>query len=189
MRNTPPNTLRRSILALVLAAGGAVPLHASAAGPELLNVSYDVARELYKEINPAFIASYKQQSGQTVEVKQSHGGSSKQARAVADGLAASVVTMNQANDIDMLADRGLVAKDWAKKFPNNAAPYYSTMVFLVRKGNPKQVRDWQDLARPGVAVIIPNPKTAGNGRYTYLGAWGSVIKKGGNEAAARDLVS
>lgn len=189
MRITPPNTLRRSILALVLAAGSAVPLHASAAGPELLNVSYDVARELYKEINPAFIASYKQQTGQTAEVKQSHGGSSKQARAVADGLAASVVTMNQANDIDMLADRGLVAKDWAKKFPNNAAPYYSTMVFLVRKGNPKQVRDWQDLARPGVAVIIPNPKTAGNGRYTYLGAWGSVIKKGGNEAAARNLVS
>ena len=189
MRNTNPNTLRRSILALVLAAGGAVPLYASAAEPELLNVSYDVARELYKEINPAFIASYKQQSGQTVEIKQSHGGSSKQARAVADGLEASVVTMNQANDIDMLADRGLVAKDWAKKFPNNAAPYYSTMVFLVRKGNPKQVRDWQDLARPGVAVIIPNPKTAGNGRYTYLGAWGSVIKKGGNETQARDLVS
>ncbi|MEW7847815.1 sulfate ABC transporter substrate-binding protein [Massilia aurea] len=189
MRITPPNTLRRSILALVLAAGSAMPLHASAAETELLNVSYDVARELYKEINPAFIASYKQQSGQTVEIKQSHGGSSKQARAVADGLAASVVTMNQANDIDMLADRGLVAKDWAKKFPNNAAPYYSTMVFLVRKGNPKQVRDWQDLARSGVAVIIPNPKTAGNGRYTYLAAWGSVIKKGGNEAAARDLVS
>lgn len=189
MRTTTPNTLRRSILALVLAAGAAVPLHASAAENELLNVSYDVARELYKEINPAFIASYKQQSGQTLEIKQSHGGSSKQARAVADGLEASVVTMNQANDIDMLADRGLVAKDWAKKFPNNAAPYYSTMVFLVRKGNPKQVRDWQDLARSGVAVIIPNPKTAGNGRYTYLAAWGSVIKKGGNDAQARDLVA
>ena len=108
---------------------------------------------------------------------------------MADGLAASVVTMNQANDIDMLAERGLVAKDWAKKFPNNAAPYYSTMVFLVRKGNPKQVRDWQDLARQGVAVVIPNPKTAGNGRYTYLAAWGSVIKKGGSEAQARDLVA
>ncbi|AWL07158.1 sulfate ABC transporter substrate-binding protein [Massilia oculi] len=188
MRNTTPNTLRRSILALTLALGGALPLHASAANVELLNVSYDVARELYKEVNPAFIASYKQQTGQTVTIKQSHGGSSKQARAVADGLAASVVTMNQANDIDMLADRGLVTKDWAKKFPNNAAPYYSTMVFLVRKGNPKQVRDWQDLARPGVAVVIPNPKTAGNGRYTYLAAWGSVIKKGGNEAQARDLV-
>jgi len=188
MRNTTPNTLRRSLMALVLAAGGALPLYASAANVELLNVSYDVARELYKEVNPAFIASYKQQTGQTVTIKQSHGGSSKQARAVADGLAASVVTMNQANDIDMLADRGLVAKDWAKKFPNNAAPYYSTMVFLVRKGNPKQVRDWQDLGRPGVGVVIPNPKTAGNGRYTYLAAWGSVIKKGGNEAQARDLV-
>jgi sulfate transport system substrate-binding protein len=189
MRNTTPNALRRSLMALVLAAGGALPMYASAANAELLNVSYDVARELYKEVNPAFIASYKQQTGQTVTVKQSHGGSSKQARAVADGLAASVVTMNQANDIDMLADRGLVAKDWAKKFPNNAAPYYSTMVFLVRKGNPKQVRDWQDLARPGVGVVIPNPKTAGNGRYTYLAAWGSVIKKGGNEAQARDLVA
>lgn len=189
MRNTTPNALRRSLMALVLAAGAALPLYASAANVELLNVSYDVARELYKEVNPAFIASYQQQTGQTVTIKQSHGGSSKQARAVADGLAASVVTMNQANDIDMLADRGLVAKDWAKKFPNNAAPYYSTMVFLVRKGNPKQVRDWQDLARPGVGVVIPNPKTAGNGRYTYLAAWGSVIKKGGNEAQARDLVA
>ncbi|WP_306397840.1 sulfate ABC transporter substrate-binding protein [Telluria beijingensis] len=188
MRDTTPNTLRRSLLALVLAAGGALPLQASAADAELLNVSYDVARELYKEVNPAFIAAYKQQSGQAVTIKQSHGGSSKQARAVADGLAASVVTMNQANDIDMLAERGLVAKDWAKKFPNNAAPYYSTMVFLVRKGNPKQVRDWPDLARQGVAVVIPNPKTAGNGRYTYLAAWGSVIKKGGNEAQARELV-
>jgi len=160
----------------------------AAAQTELLNVSYDVARELYKDVNPAFIAAYKQQTGQTVTVKQSHGGSSKQARAVADGLEASVVTMNQANDIDMLADRGLVAKDWARKFPNNAAPYYSTMVFLVRKGNPKGVRDWQDLARSGVQVVIPNPKTAGNGRYTYLAAWGSVIKKGGNEAQARELV-
>ena len=189
MRDISPNTLRRSLLALVLAAGSGLPLHASAANAELLNVSYDVARELYKEVNPAFIASYKQQTGQTVTVKQSHGGSSKQARAVADGLAASVVTMNQANDIDMLAERGLVAKDWAKKFPNNAAPYYSTMVVLVRKGNPKQVRDWQDLARQGVAVVIPNPKTAGNGRYTYLAAWGSVIKKGGSEAQARELVA
>ncbi|WP_137174341.1 sulfate ABC transporter substrate-binding protein [Massilia sp. HP4] len=188
MRDTTPNTLRRSLLALVLAAGGALPLHASAADAELLNVSYDVARELYKEVNPAFIASYKQQTGQTLTIKQSHGGSSKQARAVADGLEASVVTMNQANDIDLLVDRGLVAKDWAKKFPNNATPYYSTMVFLVRKGNPKQVRDWADLARPGVASIIPNPKTSGNGRYTYLAAWGAVIKKGGTEAQARDLV-
>ncbi len=154
----------------------------------LLNVSYDVARELYKDINPAFAAAYKKSTGTDVTIKQSHGGSSKQARAVADGLEASVVTMNQANDIDMLADRGLVVQDWAKKFPYNAAPAYSTMVYLVRKGNPKGIKDWADLAKPGVQVIIPNPKTAGNGRYTYLAAWGSVLKKGGNEAQARELV-
>jgi sulfate transport system substrate-binding protein len=180
------NPLRRWILAL--AVGAALPLSASAANAELLNVSYDVARELYKDVNPAFIESWKKSSGETVTIKQSHGGSSKQARAVADGLEASVVTMNQANDIDMLSDRGLVAKDWARKFPNNAAPYYSTMVFLVRKGNPKGIKNWDDLAKPGVQVIIPNPKTAGNGRYTYLAAWGSVLKKGGNEAQARELV-
>src|SRR3712207_23333 len=125
----------------------------------------------------------------SVSIKQSHGGSSKQARAVADGLEASVVTLNQANDIDMLADRGLVAKDWNKKFPNNASPYYSTMVFLVRKGNPKGIKDWADLAKPDVKVVIPNPKTAGNGRYTYLAAWGSVLQKGGSEDQARELVT
>jgi len=182
--------LRRILLALALGtAAVSAALPAQAAEVELLNVSYDVARELYKDVNPAFIDAWKKSSGETVTIKQSHGGSSKQARAVADGLDASVVTMNQANDIDMLADRGLVAKDWAKKFPNDAAPYYSTMVFLVRKGNPKQIRDWADLAKPGVQVVIPNPKTAGNGRYTYLAAWGSVIKKGGKEAQARDLVA
>ncbi|WP_338772081.1 sulfate ABC transporter substrate-binding protein [Massilia sp. METH4] len=162
---------------------------AFAADVTLLNVSYDVARELYKDINPVFEAQYRQQSGKTIEVKQSHGGSSKQARSVADGLEASVVTMNQANDIDMLADRGLVVKDWAKRFPNNAAPMYSTMVYLVRKGNPKGIKDWADLAKPGVKVVIPNPKTAGNGRYTYLAAWGSVLQNGGNDAQARDLVT
>lgn len=181
---------RRILLALALGtAAASASLPARAAEVELLNVSYDVARELYKDVNPAFVAAWKKSSGETVTIKQSHGGSSKQARAVADGLDASVVTMNQANDIDMLADRGLVAKDWVQKFPNNAAPYYSTMVFLVRKGNPKQIRDWADLAKPGVQVVIPNPKTAGNGRYTYLAAWGSVIKKGGKEAQARDLVA
>jgi sulfate transport system substrate-binding protein len=179
--------LRRALLALAL--GGAMAAPAFAAEVELLNVSYDVARELYKDVNPAFAAVWKKQTGEDVVIKQSHGGSSKQARSVADGLEASVVTMNQANDIDMLADRGLVAKDWAKKFPDNAAPYYSTMVFLVRKGNPKKIADWGDLAKPDVKVVIPNPKTAGNGRYTYLAAWGSVLKRGGNEAQARDLVS
>jgi sulfate transport system substrate-binding protein len=183
----PQSSLRRWLLAAALAAS--LPLSAGARDVELLNVSYDVARELYKDINPAFIAEYKKSSGDTVTIKQSHGGSSKQARAVADGLEASVVTMNQANDIDFLADHGLVARDWARKFPNNAAPYYSTMVFLVRKGNPKGIKNWDDLAKPGVQVVIPNPKTAGNGRYTYLAAWGSVLKKGGNEAQARDLVA
>jgi sulfate transport system substrate-binding protein len=183
------NTSRGRRLALALAASVlALPLSVRAADVQLLNVSYDVARELYKEINPAFIAEWKKTTGETITINQSHGGSSKQARSVADGLEASVVTMNQANDIDMLAERGLVAPDWAKKFPNGAAPYYSTMVFLVRKGNPKQIKDWGDLAKPGVKVVIPNPKTAGNGRYTYLAAWGSVIKKGGSEAQARELV-
>lgn len=188
MKTTCNLRTRRALLAL--ATGLAIlPLGASAADAQLLNVSYDVARELYKEINPAFIADYKKTTGETVSINMSHGGSSKQARSVADGLEASVVTMNQANDIDMLADRGAVSPDWAKKFPHNAAPFYSTMIFLVRKGNPKQIKNWDDLAKPGVKVVIPNPKTAGNGRYTYLAAWGATIKKGGTEAQARDLVT
>ncbi|WP_370663108.1 sulfate ABC transporter substrate-binding protein [Massilia antarctica] len=188
MKTTCNWLTRRAILAL--AAGMAiVPLGASAADAQLLNVSYDVARELYKEINPAFIAEWKKSTGETITINQSHGGSSKQARSVADGLEASVVTMNQANDIDMLAERGVVAANWARKFPHNAAPFYSTMIFLVRKGNPKQIKTWDDLAKPGIKVVIPNPKTAGNGRYTYLAAWGSVLKKGGTEAQARELVA
>jgi len=155
----------------------------------LLNVSYDVTRELFKDINPAFIDEWKKVSGETITINQSHGGSSKQARSVIDGLEASVVTMNQANDIDILADHGLVPADWAKRFPYNASPFYSTMVYLVRKSNPKQIKNWEDLAKPGIKVIVPNPKTSGNGRYTYLAAWGSVVKKGGTEAQARDLVT
>ncbi|GJI91174.1 sulfate ABC transporter substrate-binding protein [Duganella hordei] len=186
------NPARRLIVSSFLAASAVMlglPLQANAAETVLLNASYDVARELFKDINPVFVADWKKNTGETINVNQSHGGSSKQARSVADGMEAAVVTMNQANDIDMLADKGLVAQDWTKKFPHNAAPFYSTMVFLVRKGNPQQVKDWADLAKPGVKVIIPNPKTAGNGRYTYLAAWGSVLKKGGTEAQARDLVS
>jgi sulfate/thiosulfate transport system substrate-binding protein len=175
-------------LLLIAATALVIASPAAQAQTTLLNVSYDVARELFKDINPLFIAEWKKSTGETLTINQSHGGSSKQARAVADGLEASVVTMNQANDIDFLAERGLVPADWAKKFPNNAAPFYSTMVYLVRKGNPKQIRNWEDLAKPGVKVVIPNPKITGNGRYTYLAAWGSVIKKGGNETQARDLV-
>lgn len=186
MKTPSLSRVRRLLLALSL---GSAVLPAFAAPVELLNVSYDVARELYKDINPAFVAEWKKSTGEDVVIKQSHGGSSKQARAVADGLDASVVTMNQANDIDMLADRGLVAKDWARKFPDNASPYYSTMVFLVRKGNPKGIHDWADLARPGVQVVIPNPKLTGNGRYTFLAAWGAALKSGSNDAQARALVT
>jgi len=152
----------------------------------ILNASYDVSREFYKDYNAAFAAYWKKKTGETVTINQSHGGSSKQARAVADGLEADVITMNQANDIDLLYQRGkLVPEDWAKRLPNNSSPTASTTVFLVRKGNPKQVKDWEDLVKPGLAVIIPNPKTSGNGRYSYLAAYGAVLKKGGNETQAR----
>jgi sulfate/thiosulfate transport system substrate-binding protein len=153
----------------------------------ILNVSYDVSRELYKEINPAFAEEWKQRTGKDIEIKQSHAGSTKQAQAVAEGLEADVVTMNQQPDIDFLADKGLVAKDWKSKFPNSAAPYTSVSVFLVRKGNPKNIKDWSDLAKPGIGVVIPNPKTSGNGRYTYLAAWG-FAKQTLGEAAAKDFV-
>jgi sulfate transport system substrate-binding protein len=187
---TTKNTTRRVVIASFLAASATLlglP-QAQAADTVLLNASYDVTRELFKDINPVFEADWKKRTGESINVNQSHGGSSKQARSVADGMEASVVTMNQANDIDILVERGVVAADWAKKFPNGAAPFYSTVVYLVRKGNPKQIKTWDDLAKPGVQVIIPNPKTSGNGRYTFLAAWGSVLKKGGNEAQARELV-
>jgi len=157
---------------------------------KVLNVSYDVTREFYKEFNPAFTAFWKSKTGETVAINQSHGGSSKQARSVVDGLSADVVTMNQATNVDLLAERGkLVPADWAKRFPHNSAPHISTTVFLVRKGNPKNIRDWDDLAKPGLSVVIPNPKTSGNGRYRYLAAWGYVVKKGGSEQQAREFVT
>lgn len=156
----------------------------------ILNVSYDVSRELYKDINPAFIAHWKAQTGETIAVNQSHGGSSKQAMSVASGLEADVVTMNQAPDVDILVERGgYVATDWRKRFPHEATPYTTITVFLVRKGNPKGIKDWDDLARSGLQVIVPNPKTSGNGRYTYLAAWGYALKKSNTEAAARDFVT
>ncbi|CAN7383971.1 sulfate ABC transporter substrate-binding protein [Rhizobacter sp. LjRoot28] len=181
---------RRASLAAAAAAFllGAAP--AFAAGPTLLNVSYDVARELYKNYNPVFIAHWKKTTGEDLSINQSHGGSSKQVRSVADGLEADVVTMNQANDIDFLHDRAnLVAADWARRLPNNSAPSTSTSVILVRKGNPKGIKEWADLGKPGVSVVIPNPKVTGNGRYTYLAAWGSILKSGGDAAKARDVVT
>ncbi|MEI7613434.1 MAG: sulfate ABC transporter substrate-binding protein [Betaproteobacteria bacterium] len=155
----------------------------------LLNTSYDVSRDFYKDFNPMFQKAWKSKTGESVELRQSHGGSSKQVRAVADGLEADVVTMNQASDVDFLVEKGLVAKDYAKKFPNNASPYTSTMVFIVRKGNPKGLRDWPDLIKAGVQVILPHPKNTGNGRYSYLAAWGYAVKQpGGSDKTAQEFV-
>ena len=155
----------------------------------LLNVSYDVSRELYKEINPAFIKQHQAKTGKALTINQSHGGSSKQIGSVIGGLEADVVTMNQATDVDVLADKGFTPAEWRSRFPNNAAPYSSTILFLVRKGNPKKIKDWNDLAKPGIEVITPNPKTSGGARWNYLAAWGYSLKQpGGNEATAKEFV-
>ncbi|SAL72795.1 sulfate-binding protein [Caballeronia peredens] len=154
----------------------------------LLNVSYDVTRELYKDIDSAFVADYAKKTGETVSVRQSHGASSAQALSVTQGLQADVVTMNQPNDIDLLAERGqLVPANWRSRLPDSSAPYTTTMVFLVHKGNPKKIMDWSDLARQGVQVVIANPKTSGNGRYAYLAAWGYKKQQGATDAQAQDF--
>jgi len=179
--------LRLALLAAAIAAAGAPAL--SRAEVALLNVSYDVARDFYKDYNPLFQKYWKTKAGESIELKQSHAGSTKQVRAVADGLEADVVTMNQATDVEFLADKGLVARDWAKKFPGNASPYTSTMVLIVRKGNPKGIRDWGDLAKPGVQVILPHPKNTGNGRYSYLALWGYALRQaGGSDKSAQEFV-
>jgi len=177
--------LKPLLLAVATLAGAS----ASAAEP-LLNVSYDVARGLYKELNPAFAADWKARTGQELKIEQSHGGSSKQARSVIDGLQADVVTMNNPLDIDAIAERaGLLPKDWQKKLPNNSSPSWSAILFVVRRGNPKGIRDWNDLVKPGVKLVIPNPKTSGNGRYSYLAAWEYAKRQpGGSEASAKDFV-
>ena len=166
--------------ALALAAGLST---AAFAQQKLLNVSYDPTRELYQEFNEAFAKYWKGKSGQSVSIQQSHGGSGRQARSVIDGLEADVVTLALAYDIDAIAERGQIAKDWQKRLPNNSAPYTSTIVFLVRKGNPKSIKDWNDLVKPGVQVITPNPKTSGGARWNYLAAWGYALKKWGNDEA------
>lgn len=160
-----------------------------ASAQTLLNASYDVAREFYKDYNAAFVAHYKKTTGKDIKVDQAHGGSSAQARAVNDGLDADVVSMNTTTDIEFLASNGVVAKDWAKKFPNNASPTTSTMLFLTRNGNPKGIKDWDDLTKPGVQVIIVNPKTGGNGRMAYLAAWAYARKKGQTDAQAAEFVA
>ncbi len=177
-------TFRFLSLALALGTGAA-----SAANVELLNVSYDPTRELYEEYNAAFAAHWQKESGDTVTIKQSHGGSGKQARAVTDGLEADVVTLALAADIDAVAAKGLLPADWQKSRAHNSSPYTSTIVFLVRKGNPKQIKDWDDIVKPGITVVTPNPKTSGGARWNYLAAWAFAAKKYGGEQAARDFVA
>src|SRR3982751_1422768 len=156
----------------------------------LLNVSYDPTRELYQEFNAAFAKYWLAKMGQPVSVKQSHGGSSKQARAVIDGLQADVVTLGLAYDIDAIAEKaGLLPANWQTRLPHNSSPYYSTVAFLVRKGNPKNIKDWKDLVKPGVSVITPNPKTSGAARWNYLAAWGYARARLGSDAKAREFVS
>ncbi len=176
-------TITLALAGVALAAG-----NLAVAQTTLLNASYDVAREFYKDYNAAFVANYKKTTGKDVKIDQAHGGSSAQARAVNDGLDADVVTMNTTTDIEFLAGTGVVAKDWAKRFPGNASPTTSTMLFLTREGNPKHIKDWDDLVKPGIQVIVVNPKTGGNGRMAYLAAWGYVRKKGGTDAQAAEFV-
>ncbi|CAJ0812451.1 sulfate ABC transporter substrate-binding protein [Ralstonia flaminis] len=173
-------------IAAAIVAGGTVGAHAATT---LLNVSYDPTRELYKEINTEFAKKWKAETGEDITLRASHGGSGKQARSVIDGLEADVVTLALGYDIDAIADKGLTAKDWQKRLPNNASPYTSTIVFLVRNGNPKGIKDWNDLVKPGIAVITPNPKTSGGARWNYLAAWAYALKQpGGSDGAARDFV-
>jgi len=181
--------LRRHALALgigLVLAGSPI----AQAQTTLLNVSYDPTRELYQEFNAAFIKHWKEKTGETVSIRQSHGGSSAQARKVIDGLDADVVTLALAFDVDAIADKGLIAKDWQSRLTKNSSPYTSTLAFLVRKGNPKGIKDWDDLIKPGVAVITPNPKTSGVARWNYLAAWGyALIKSGRDEAKAKDFIA
>lgn len=184
------SNLRQTLKQLIFAScvlGSSVA--AQAADKTFLNVSYDPTREFYQEYNAAFGAFWKAKTGQTVDFKQSHGGSGKQARSVVDGLQADVVTLALANDIEEIVRAGHIEPGWQKEFPNNSAPYTSTIVFLVRKGNPKNIKDWNDLTKPGVEIITPNPKTGGAPRWIYLSAWGYALKQpGGNDAKARELV-
>ena len=177
----------KNSLSLVLAAL-ALSATTLASSQTLLNASYDVSREFYKDVNAAFIASFKKSTGKEVKIDQSHGGSSAQARAVNDGLDADVVTMNTTTDVEFLATSGIVAKDWKTRFPHNASPTSSTMLFLTREGNPKHIKDWDDLTKPGISVVLVNPKTGCNGRMAYLAAWGYARKKGGTEVQAAEFV-
>jgi sulfate/thiosulfate-binding protein len=179
----------RTFFALFGGALLALPALGAAKPVTLLNVSYDPTRELYQEFNASFAKKWEAETGQKVTIQQSHGGAGKQARAVIDGLEADVVTLALAYDIDAIAKSGLMPSNWQSRLPSNSTPYTSTIVFLVRRGNPKGIRDWDDLAKPGVSVITPNPKTSGGARWNYLAAWGYGLRKYQSEAKARELVA
>lgn len=181
--------LKHTIAAIALVLGSTWATGASAGEVSLLNVSYDPTREFYQDFNKAFSAHWEKQTGDTVSIRQSHGGSGKQARAVVDGLEADVVTLALSADIDAIAARNLLPPDWQKQRPHNSSPYTSTIVFLVRKGNPKAIRDWDDIVKPGVTVVTPNPKTSGGARWNYLAAWAFAKQKYGTEEAARELIT
>ncbi len=181
---------RRALLSAVLGISLAATSFSVKADTNLLNVSYDPTRELYKDFNAVFANHWKKETGEVLNIRASHGGSGKQARAVIDGLDADVVTLALAYDVDAIAQKGLIAPNWIKRLPDNSAPYTSTIVFLVRKGNPKNIKDWNDLAKPGIEVVTPNPKTSGGARWNFLAAWGYALKQpGGNDQKARELVT
>ena len=182
------NRLVAGLLASSLSAFAMIPVSAFAADVTLLNVSYDPTRELYAGLNKAFAEKYLAETGKTIEIKQSHGGSGRQARSVIDGLQADVVTLALAYDIDAIAEKKLLSEDWQKHLPQNSSPYTSTIVLLVRKGNPKGIKDWDDLVKPGIKVVTPNPKTSGGARWNYLAAWGYALKKYGSEQKAQEFV-
>jgi sulfate transport system substrate-binding protein len=179
----------RTRFALVVAALAVLTGSAAAQNLSLLNVSYDPTRELYGEFNKAFVSAYQRETGKRIDIKQSHGGSGSQARGVIDGLQADVVTLALAYDIDAISAKGLIDKDWQARLPQNSSPYTSTIVFLVRKGNPKAIKDWDDLAKRGVGVVTPNPKTSGGARWNYLAAWGHALKKGQTPEQAKAFVA
>ena len=188
-----PGWLDSISIVVVLAAASAVfAKNAERSAPRtgtLINVSYDPTRELYRDLNPKFVAACQARTGQRPEITQSHGGSSRQARAVADGLDADVVTLALYSDVDLLRKQGLIADGWSSRLPNESRPYTSTIVFVVRKGNPHHIEDWPDLLRAGVSIVTPSPKTSGNGKLAFLAAWGAALRRGGDEAAARAFVT
>src|SRR5262245_25146031 len=181
--------MKRNRFSVAILATALMACAGAADALELLNVSYDPTRELWRDINDHFIAQYQKDAGVQLTIRQSHGGSSTQARAVMDGLEADVVTLASIIDTDAIAQRGLITGDWVKRLPHNSLPYYSTIVFVVRKGNPKGIRDWPDLVKPGVEIITPNPKTSGNGYLSFFSAWGAVVLRGGSKQDAREFVT